>query len=247
MRTGGLTGDVGTPVATRPEARKWTTGRIVGLSMILALLACDPQAAPESLEQPLARVAAVVDPSAGLSPRELEDLTWRIVWVEFMDERVQRFIDPLGSEGAFPNRFELEVLGPPAAHFMNDFGAVSPRLYETDIGVALIDSSAAGTYSRQVLVYLPDEIPRGSVSADFLGGWPEPGLHLFEVVDPPCTSYLPVGHPAAGLLDCLRLAAGDLDGLIELRGADGAPFPPPDYPNFFLNPRCDPPWEPCDR
>ena len=222
-------------------------GLLAGLAAILALIGCDPQADPESLDQPLARVAAVVDPSAGLSPEQLADLTWRIVWVEFMGDRVQRFDDPLGSQGAFPNRFDLEVMGPPAARFLNDFGAVSSRQAEAKIGVALIDSSALGTYSRQVLVYLPDDIPPRSVSADFLGGGLDPGLHLFEVIEPPCASYLPIDHPAAGLLDCIRLATGDLDGLVELRGAAGAAFPPPDYPNFFLNPRCDPPWEPCER
>lgn len=229
------------------EAREWLGGRIVGPAIILALCGCDPQADPGSLEEPLARVAAVVDPAAGLSPEELAGLTWRITWVEFMGDRVQRYIDPLGSEGAFPNRFELDVMGPPAARFLNDFGAASQRPDEASIGVALIDSSAPDTYSRQVLVYLADEIPQRSVSAAFLGGRMEPGLHLFDVVEAPCTSYLPGDHAAAGLLDCLRPATGDLDGLIELRGTDGAPFPPPDYPAFFLNPLCDPPWEPCDR
>jgi len=231
----------------RPEAREWRgVGRMAGLAAILALIACDPQADPGFLEQPIARLAAVVDPSAGLSPQEMADLTWQIVWVEFMGDRVRRFIDPLGGQGAFPNRFELEVMGPPAARFLNDFGAVSQYSVEARIGVALIDSSAPETYSRQVLVYLPEEMPWRSVSQDFLGGRVDPGLHLFEAVDPPCTTYLPADHPAAGLLDCLRLATGDLDGLIELRGTDGGPFPPPDYPNFFLNPVCDPPWEPCD-
>lgn len=215
--------------------------------MILALAACDAQADPGSLDEPIARLDAVVDPSAGLSPQELADLTWRIVWVEFMGDRVQRFVDPLGGEGAFPNRFELDVLGPPAARFLNDFGAVSSRPREADIGVALIASSAPDTYSRQVLVYIADEVPLRSVSADFLGGRFEPGLHLFDVIDAPCASYLPADHPAVNLIDCLHPTAGDLDGLVELRGTDGAPFPPPDYPNFFLNPRCDPPWEPCDR
>lgn len=229
------------------DGREWHQGQIIGLAILLTLCSCDAQADPDWLEQPVARVAAVVAPSAGLSSEELVELTWRITWVEFLGDRVRRYIDPLGSEGAFPNRFELEVTAPPAPRFMNDFGAASQRPVEARIGVAVIGSSAPATYSRQVFVYVADEIPAPSVSADFLGGRIEPGLHLFDVIDPPCTSYLPADHAAAGLLDCLRPSPGDLDGLIELRGADGDAFPPADYPTFFLNPLCDPPWEPCGR
>lgn len=236
-----------TSEATTSAGREWHEGRIVGLAIFLTVCGCDAQADPDWLDQPLARVAAVVDPAAGLSSEELVLLTWRLTWVEFMGDRVRRYVDPLGSEGAFPNRFELEVLGPPATRFLNDFGAASERAEEASIGVALIDSSAPATYSRQVLVHVADEIPAGSVSADFLGGRIAAGLHLFDVIDPPCASYLPGDHPGAGLLDCLRPAPGDLDGLIELRGAGGGAFPPPDYPAFFLNPACDPPWEPCGR
>jgi hypothetical protein len=144
----------------------------------LALLACDAQVDADYAGEPLVRLHGT---AIGFAPADVADGA-AVRW------NPQRGSDlsagptvALPMEAAPPSGLSVLVLGepPPDAYFA--FDAPSPRLAE---GALLLtqDGAPVGTTIDTVLVYVDGAVAAGSLAADYLGGTPAAGFHLYYVL-----------------------------------------------------------------
>ena len=202
----------------------WTSWPLA-LPAVFLLLGCDPQMAPGYMGEPLVRLSGS---ASSAEPLPAVDIAAKMDWMQIVqsNRRIAYGQGDLVTRGEFPTHFVLELLSGPLDPWLNDFalGGADPR--ESRIGVAQLSAEGeegfercGGWYafSRQVLVYVDQDIQPGTVSARFAGGELEAGFHLLEVVDAPCDSYLPDDDPAEGTIDCLKPAPDDLETRVDLR------------------------------
>lgn len=143
----------------------------------LALLACDAQVDGDYAGEPLVRLHGT---AIGFAPADVADGA-AVHW------NPQRGPDlsagpttALPMEAVPPSGLSVLVLGepPPDAYFA--FDAPSPRIAE---GTLLLthDDARVGNTIDTVLVYVDGAVAAGSLAADYLGGTPAAGFHLYYV------------------------------------------------------------------
>lgn len=212
--------------------------RMFSASLLIAAAsaACGSQVDSDYDGEPIATLRASVssaDPADELPPLEI-DLMW--------DGNREFAIVAAEVSGDFPTEVTLEVQAPPPRGTLSDFGDGIPvaltELMLFERGAAETDSNEEGfsavIYGQaqsHALVYLGEDAPAGSVTAEILGGPQTAGFHVLEVSaageespdSPLCEDDLDDTTPPIALswwcgggYDRLSPAAGDLDTLIPV-------------------------------
>jgi len=170
----------------------------------LALLACDAQVDADYAGEPLVRLHGT---AIGFAPADVADGA-AVRW------NPQRGSDltsgprtALPMEAAPPSGLSVLVLGepPPDAYFA--FDAPEPRIAE---GALLLtrDGAPVGNTIDTVLVYVDGLVAAGSLAADYLGGTPAAGFHLY---------YLQATEDLGAAQDYLAMRCGGGDACRDPR------------------------------
>lgn len=172
---------------------------------------CDPQAGGGYLGEPLATYDGYVS-SAGVAPLEAAML-WQRGPPPSTDDQELATRAPV--ETGFPARFTLRLYQPPPAaarrtlaagevpYARANAAAVPQGIAALSIGGLPTASNAAyGLDPRHWIVYLPSDVPSGSLMEWWLGGALAAGFHLLSVapVNPACMSAQQLDACAAELV-----------------------------------------------
>jgi hypothetical protein len=199
----------------------------VGLpAAFLFLAGCDAQVSPGYSGEP---VVSLFGSASSAEPLPAVDISAKLDWVGNRRDRhrIRYGEGDLVTRGEFPTHFVLDLLDGPAESWLNDFTRPGAAPEESRIGVAQLGAHAPEgfghadgqwyAFSRQVLVFVEQDIAPGTIGHTFAGDTLSAGFHLLEVVDAPCDSFLPDDDPDEGTIDCLRPTPSDLRTPVDLR------------------------------
>ncbi len=204
----------------------WSTWPIGLPAAFLLLAGCDPQVSPGYDGEPVVSLYGSASTAETLPP---VNISAKLDWVGTPKtyQRIRYGEADLVTRGEFPTHFVLDLLDGPAEEWLQDFTRRGAEPEESRIGVSQLGAvgdegfgNSEGdwyAFSRQVLVFVEQDILPGTTSHIFAGDTLSGGFHLLEVVDAPCDSFLPDDHPDEGTLDCLRPAPSDLRTHVNLR------------------------------
>jgi hypothetical protein len=143
----------------------------------LAVLACDAQVDADYAGEPLVRLHGT---AIGFAPTDVADGA-AVRWTtQRGSDLTAGPMTALPMEAAPPSGLSVLVLGapPPDAYFA--FDAPSPQIAEGALFLTH-DGALVGITIDAVLVYVDGEVAAGSLAADYLGGTPAAGFHLYYV------------------------------------------------------------------
>ncbi len=179
--------------------------RSILFGVVLPLAACDSQVDSDHQGVALATLQGAV---SNLRTQPAAEADVVVVWRNWNGPSMHRgAIVPV--EGNFPAEFKLSIYEPTPSDLLNAFDELGPQLKsyygcapeidvdaacETQFGVAYVmaglpgqtefswpTGQALGMDLDHLLVYVPDDIPAGSLVAKLLHSTPAAGFHLYGV------------------------------------------------------------------
>jgi hypothetical protein len=143
---------------------------------VMAVAACDAQVDGGYPGEPVARVHGT---AVGFSPEDIADgagVRWN---TQQGADLTAGPVTPLPLESRPPSSITVLVLAAPSDDAYFSFGDDSPRVAEGSLFLTH-DDATVGVTIDSALVFVDGDVAPGSLAAEYLGGTPAAGFHLYD-------------------------------------------------------------------
>ena len=147
------------------------------LLAVMAFAACDAQVDGGYAGEPVARVHGT---AVGFSPEDVADgagVRWN---TQQGADLTAGPVTPLPLEAMPPASLTVLVLAAPPDDAYFSFGDDSPRVAEGSLFLTRDDAVTVGVTIDNALVFVDGDVQPGSLAAEYLGGTPAAGYHVYD-------------------------------------------------------------------